>query len=307
MQNWKKLGLIYNNTNSAHWQFSHAANPVPYILNKEKGTVRVYHTSRSKENLSFIGFVDIDFKNDFKIINKSETPLVEPGDRGLFDDSGTAMGCIIENDNKFFLFYLGWNLKVTVPWLNTIGLAISDSPNGPFIKNGNVPLMDRSEEDPYSISYPAIIEENNRYKMWYGSNLSWGSDQKDMNHIIKYAESRDLFKWQRTNQIHIPLIHPNEYALSKPWVLMNENIYQMWYSFRGNGDIETYRIGYAESIDGKNWTRKDNEVGIDVSLTGWDSEMICYPAVFELNGNTYMLYNGNGYGKTGFGIAILEK
>jgi hypothetical protein len=76
----------------------------------------------------------------------------------------------------------------------------------------------------------------------------------------------------------------------------------MWYSFRGL----SYRIGYAESDNGISWTRCDSLAGIDVSKSGWDSEMIEYPFVFDHKGERFMLYNGNGYGKTGFGIAVLE-
>ena len=53
--------------------------------------------------------------------------------------------------------------------------------------------------------------------------------------------------------------------------------------------------------------RKDEEVGVDISESGWDYEMICYPFVWEHKGEKYMLYNGNSYGKTGVGLAILAK
>ena len=75
----------------------------------------------------------------------------------------------------------------------------------------------------------------------------------------------------------------------------------MWYCHRGL----TYRIGYAESRDGIHWNRLDHLSGIDVSQDGWDSEMIEYPFVFDHKGKRYMLYAGNGFGKTGFGIAVL--
>jgi len=303
---WRKIGQLFSPDENHDWMWSHAANPVPYILNKEKGIVRVLFTCRNKNNISHIGYVDIDFFNDFKILKLSDKPVISPGKLGMFDDSGTAMGYLIEKENKFYLFYLGWNLKVTVPWLNTIGLALSDSINGDFKKVSMAPVMDRSIEDPFSISYPSILLDDGKYKMWYGSNLSWGKDQSEMQHVIKYAESDDLITWKRTNEIHIRLEHKNEYALSKPWVIKDGGLYKMWYSYRANGSIDSYRIGYAESKDSKKWTRKDDEVGIDVTLGGWDSEMICYPSVFELDDNNYMLYNGNGYGKTGFGIAILE-
>jgi hypothetical protein len=185
-------------------------------------------------------------------------------------------------------------------------LAIQDDATGNFEKYSRAPIMDRSNEDPFTISYPSILFDEGKYRMWYGSNLKWGSTQDDMQHVFKYAESDDAIHWNRTNEIQVGLEHPNEYALSKPFVLKTGNIYQMWYSYRANGDIKTYRIGYAESSDGHTWVRKDNLAGIDVSATGWDSEMICYPFVMDHKEKRYMLYNGNGYGKTGFGIAVLD-
>ena len=301
---WRKLGQIFSPNENFDWMCSHAANPVPYILNEEKGIVRVFFTCRNKDNISHIGYVDVDFFNGFKILNISENPVISPGEIGLFDDSGTAMAYLIVNEKKFYLFYLGWNLKVTVPWLNTIGLAISDSIDGDFKKVSKAPIMDRSNEDPFSISYPSILYENGKYKMWYGSNLAWGRDQCEMQHVIKYAESPDLINWFRTNEIHIDLKYKNEYAISKPWVIKDGNLFKMWYSYRANESVETYRIGYAESSDGKKWIRMDDKSGIDISESGWDSEMICYASVFTLNSKKYMLYNGNQYGKTGFGLAV---
>jgi hypothetical protein len=73
----------------------------------------------------------------------------------------------------------------------------------------------------------------------------------------------------------------------------------MWFCYRG----ESYQIGYAESIDGIEWERKDAQTGIDVSEAGWDSQMVAYPFVFDHEGIRYLLYNGNDYGRSGFGLA----
>ena len=78
----------------------------------------------------------------------------------------------------------------------------------------------------------------------------------------------------------------------------------MWYSYR-DGTGKKYRIGYSHSIDGIIWENKLDSVGIDVSNNGWDSEMICYPFVFDHKNSRYMLYNGNSHGKDGFGLAKL--
>ncbi len=301
---WNKLHNVFCPNNNYPWMASHAANPFAVPLSGS--TYRVYFTCRNTGNVSHIAFVDVDLDNNFKVINICNKPVLAPGEAGLFDDSGAAMGYLLNVDGKKYLYYLGWNLKVTVPWLNTIGLAVWNESKREFEKYSRAPIMDRSNEDPFTISYPSVLHENGKYRMWYGSNLRWGKTQETMEHVIKYAESTDGINWKRTNNIHIDLQHPGEYALSKPYVIKTNGLYQMWYSYRANGNISTYRIGYAESTDGYKWTRKDNEVGIDVSASGWDSEMICYPFVFDYKGNRYMLYNGNGYGKTGFGVAILN-
>ena len=79
----------------------------------------------------------------------------------------------------------------------------------------------------------------------------------------------------------------------------------MWFSYR-SGTGETYRIGHAKSSDGYTWSTNYSKPDIDVSLAGWDSEMICYPFVFLYEQEVYMLYNGNSYGKTGIGLAKLD-
>ena len=79
----------------------------------------------------------------------------------------------------------------------------------------------------------------------------------------------------------------------------------MWYAIRSFSKL--YSIGYAESEDGIHWVRRDGDVGIAASDSGWDSEMICYPCVVNLEGELIMFYNGNGHGATGFGYAVLRR
>jgi hypothetical protein len=300
---WEKIGNIFAPENNFTWMISHAANPFAEHL--KFGLYRIYFTCRDSKNRSHIGSVDIDFDNNYKVEDILDSPVLAPGEPGMFDDSGVAMGYLIEINGKKMLYYLGWNLKVTVPWLNTIGLAVFNKATNSFDKVSRAPLLDRSDEDPFSISYPSILSDQGIYKMWYGSNIKWGNDQSEMNHVIKYAESKDGIQWKRNHKVALDLVHENEYALSKPFVLKENGEYKMWYSYRGRGVISTYRIGYAESNDGVVWSRKDEKVGIDVSKNSWDSDMISYPFIFDHRGESLMLYNGNGYGKTGFGLAKL--
>lgn len=305
-QKWKKLGKIFEPDNNYSWMISHAS--VPFIDRLKADEYKIYFSSRDKKNRSLTGWVKIDMHNPLKIKSISTKPILALGKPGFFDEDG-IMGCQILNiKGKKYLYYIGWNKAVNVPFKNAIGLAISE--NGKiFEKFSCGPILDRSIYDPCFVASLCVIQEKGKYKMWYLSCVDWKLLSNSVTHFyhIKYAESIDRINWKREGIVAIDFKYKNEHAISVPRVIKEDGIYKMWYSYRAGPKSLTYRIGYAESLDGIKWTRKDEEVGLDVSDSGWDSEMICYPYIFDHNGKRYMLYNGNGYGKTGFGLAILEK
>ena len=182
---------------------------------------------------------------------------------------------------------------------NSIGLALGPL-QGPYARHGRAPLLDRSEEDPYSLSYPWVTRSPEGWRMWYGSNLSWGPQQASMHHVIKHAWSPDGLRWHRNTDVCLDL-NPGEIGLSKPCVHVDQGRYRMWYAIRG----ERYRIGYAESADGLRWTRLDHALAWHGSPGDWESDEQAYPCVIRHHQEWYMLYNGNRYGATGFGWARL--
>lgn len=298
---WRKLGLIFNADGRAEWMHSHAANPV--AEHRGGNEFRIYFGSRDRDNRAHIVFVDVELQPaGARVVGVCDEPVLKPGPLGAFDDSGTSMGCLIPDGDRMLLYYLGWNLGVTVPWRNSIGLAIRQGRDGQFERVSPAPVMDRSAADPFTISYPCVLREGRLWRMWYGSNLSWGVAERDMNHVIKYAESDDGIHWRRDGAIAIDLRAPEEYALCRPWVLRSEMGYRMWFCHRG----AAYRLGLAQSNDGYQWRRCDESVGLDVSSDGWDAEMIAYPSLIRHEGREYLFYNGNRYGKTGFGVAVRE-
>jgi predicted GH43/DUF377 family glycosyl hydrolase len=296
---WIKLGNIFCPSNRFPWMQSHAANPVADNLGDD--LFRIYFSSRDENNRSSIGYIVIDINEPTKLLQVAPDPVATPGEIGTFDDSGASMGCITTDGDRKLLYYLGWNLGITVPWRNSIGLLMSDDGNH-FERFSKAPVMDRNHRDPYSISYPFVMKEDGRWRMWYGSNLKWGSRQEDMDHLLKYAESEDGIHWNPTGEISVNFKCAEEYAMSKPSVIKDGDIYKMWYSYRG----KSYRIGYAESEDGIHFERMDELAGIDVSSSGWDSESVEYPHVFDHKGQRFLAYNGNRYGLTGIGLAVLE-
>jgi hypothetical protein len=122
------------------------------------------------------------------------------------------------------------------------------------------------------------------------------------------ATSEDGISWrpQLPDKV-IPYSFDGE-VISAPWVVRLKNYFLMYYSCRGSSTQleKNYSIGVAISNDGEQWERKDAEVGIKKSESGWDSEMICYPAIFNGAKKTYMFYSGNGVGRGGVGFAVAE-
>lgn len=298
---WRKLGLLYNPEPHYPWMKTHASNPVLQL--SDDGVGKLYFSSRDENNRAHISAVTVDFNPPFRLISVDDSPVLSPGAVGLFDDSGVSLSCITQFGTETYLYYLGWNLGVTVPWRNSIGAAKLDPASGRFEKVSLAPILDRNPTDPYSLSYPFVFPDGENIHVYYGSNLSWGPEQTDMAHLIKYAQGHSPTSWEPTGEIAVDFKNDSEYAISRPCVLKDSDCYRMWYSYRG----EAYRIGYAESSDAQHWTRFDERAGIEPSPTGWDSEMICYPFVFDYDGNRYLIYNGNRYGVSGIGVAICER
>ncbi len=301
---WKKQGLIYAPSGDLWWAKSYASFPtVEQISGKY---LRVYFASLDQHKNGRIGFVDLDAAHPQKILQEAKEPILDLGDIGEFDDSGVNPFSIITVETEKFLFYQGWQRCERVPYLLFTGLAIGKHGDPNFVKYSRIPILDRTDDEPYMRAAPFVLFEDNRFKMWYASCSKWIVDENGLHYrvTIRYATSKDGAHWESDRHVCVSPNSPDEYAVGRPSVIHEGDKYRMWYSIRAFS--KPYRIGYAESPDGLEWTRKDDEVGITVSDTGWDSEMICYPCVVDVNGQRFMFYNGNRHGSTGFGYAVLE-
>ncbi len=299
---WIKKGRIFEPKGQFDWVKTHSMLPIPE--HRGNDLYRVYFSGRDELNRSLVGYVEFDINNPKKILKISEKPILDLGALGTFDDNGVTPSWVIDYDGRKYLYYVGWNKGSTVRMAEMAGLAISTDGGESFRRASKAPILERTDKEPLSLhAATCVLIEDGIWRMWYVSGTEWV--HKDfVRYNIKYAESKDGIKWERDGRVAINFNSKDEHAVARPCVIKEDGIYKMWYCCRR--DNSTYRIGYAESEDGLSWNRKDDEVGIDVSGTGWDSEMIEYPYVFEHKGQKYMFYNGNGYGKNGFGYAVLE-
>lgn len=298
---WIKKGLIIKPQAGLDWMVTHAM--IPFAESIGGDLYRVYFSGRDKLNRSLIGYVELNINKPEKILYITERPVLRLGKLGCFDDNGVTPSWIVNHNGKKYLYYIGWNKGFTVRMGLVTGLAISSDNGKTFERFSEAPILERTKREPYSIlTGPCVLVENNIWRMWYVSGVEWV--HRDLpRYNIKYAESKDGIHWKREGIVCIDFKSKEEFALARPCVIKEDGIYKMWYSYKG----KNYRIGYAESGDGIAWQRKDDEAMIDVSGSGWDSEMIEYAFVFTHKGTKYMFYNGNGYGKNGIGYAVMEK
>ncbi len=305
---WHKLGQLFDPRrdypNNHHPKLiSHAANPLAVLLKDD--IYRIYYSGRDVQSRSSVGYVDIDIVQR-KIIKVCDEPVFEHGDESSFYSHGVSIGNSYVVADKKYMLFMGWQRPVNEHWRGEIG-RLEIKPNLSLVLNSSDPFLSLDDIDTVSLSYPWVLQEANQFLMWYGTTVTWDTGNKEMLHTINFATSLDGDNWHKYG-VAVPYELGVAQAFSRPAVIYNKDGYHMWFSYRGRAD-QKYRIGYAyksnkQQIDDA-WQLKLNDVGIDVSDKGWDSEMIEYPFVFKHKQQTYMLYNGNEYGLSGFGLAVL--
>ena len=314
---WKKLGKIFDPTEHVlpNRCVEFAQSPQTLIL---ADRIRVYFSTRERDSLgkylSHVAYVD--FSRDMsRLLSVSSQSVLPLGRLGCFDEHGIFPINMLRDGERVLAYTTGWNRKVSVSADASIGLAISHDDGKTFQRYGTGPLLTASLREPFLVADAFVQYYGDIYHMWYIYGTKWQkfneTESPDRVYKIAHAISSDGINWQRDGrQIISDRLNADE-CQALPTVIFVNDMYHMYfcyrqaYGFRQNSN-RAYRIGYASSSDLINWIRNDSLAGIDISAEGWDSQMQCYPHVFACEGKLYLLYNGNEFGRHGFGLAIQE-
>lgn len=313
---WHKLGRVFDPAavNGPAWMREFAQAPATLMLDDR---VRVYFSCRPGPDahgqyVSHAAYVDLNRANLFEHVGLSQKPVLDLGGLGTFDEFGTYPTSAIRHGGEVWAYYGGWTRCVSVPFDVAIGRAVSRDGGVTFEKQGRGPVLGPYLDEPFVISGPKIRRFNRRWYLWYIAGLKWlaTAGRAEPVYRIRMATSDDGVVWRRHHrELIAPRLEADECQAS-PDVIEANGKYHMFFCYRHSLDYRNrergYRIGYASSADLEHWTRDDDRAGLDVSEDGWDSEMVSYPHVFELDGVTYMMYLGNQVGRHGFGLAKLE-
>ncbi len=302
---WQKMGLIYGPDSKSSWAKNSALQPTPLSRSAAR-TIRIFAGFRDEEGVSRIGYVDLSGDDPSKVLKVSREPALNIGQSGAFDENGVVPCAVVERDGKLFLFYAGYQLGRKVKFCVFGGLATSDDGGETFTRYSRVPVCDRTDKELYFRVIHTMMLDDGRWRAWYGGGDSFELEggRQYPRYNIRHAYSPDGIHLAENYDVCVDMAG-GEYRVGRPYVIKDAGVYKMFYG--AGTKVEGYRLAYAESPDGINWTRKDHEIGIDVSASGWDSRMQAYPSIVKYDDQTYMFYNGNDYGREGFGYAVLER
>lgn len=315
MFEWERLGKIFDprEHKNESWMQEFAQSPSVLIYEKH---VRVYFCSRPApgpdgQYLSFISYIDLDRKNLLRVVGICKEPVLRLGGCGTFDEFGTNPVSVIRHEGEVRAYYAGWSRCESVPFNGAIGLAISSDNGNSFVRLGDGPVLSYSPDEPFLIGSPRIRKCADKWYLWYVAGKEWLKTEGKPEPVykIRMATSIDGINWVKLGKDLLESkLGPHECQACAD-VTFRDGKYHMFFSYRHShnykGKEGGYRIGYASSVDMINWYRRDEIAGMNVSESGWDSEMVNYPHVFKLDGETYMIYQGNEMGRAGIGLAKL--
>lgn len=317
---WKKLGKIFDPTRYTlpNKCLEFAQSPQALVFDD---FVRIYFSTRAIDEsngkyLSHIAFVDMQ-SNLRDVIRVSDKTVIPLGKLGCFDEHGIFPMSVIRHGDSVYGYTCGWSRRVSVSVDTAIGLAISCDDGLTFQRLGDGPVVAASLNEPCLVGDGFVKVIGGVFHMWYIFGTRWKRFAPDASpdriYKISHAVSSDGINWvkEEARQIISDRLGADE-SQALPTVIEIDGRHHMFFCYRQSSDFRKnrdrgYRIGHAWTVDLVNWERDDENLLIDVTPGEWDSDMLCYPHVFERDGKVYLLYNGNEFGRYGFGLAVLEQ
>lgn len=302
---WQKQGLIYAPDGTSPWATHTVLTPNPVLHNPT--TIRIYCGFRDTSGASRLGYIDVAADNPANVLAVSETPLLDLGTPGTFDDNGLIMGDIVQTENDIRLYYVGFQLPQKAKFLAFSGLAISRDGGTTFTRHSQAPVMDRTGKAPYIRAIHTVLREGGVYRVWYSIGDGWEIiDGKPYpRYRICHTTSPDGLTFSGDDVVCLD-VGPDEYRIGRPRVEKTVGGYLM----RATADTfdKYYHTVLATSPDGIHWTRQpDTDLHPSKDPTAFDSETAVYPVSLEAAGHRYLFYSGNGMGQTGVGYAVWKE
>lgn len=307
--NWTTHGLLHMPNPAWWWSQSHAQCPVPDSQAISPGLYRIYYSTRDSAGKSRIGSCLLNTQL-MQIVQSQSEPELDLGTLGSFDDAGVMPAAVIVHNNKKYLFYIGWMERKSVPYQNAIGLAEIDEA-GRLSRVFEGPVLSAWADEAYFTGTINIFAKDNRYLGYYLCCTEWflSNGKPEPRYDIRVASTSDLIHWKRTGKSALALTSGTEGGYASASVIQLNDRYLMFYCKRNAENYRmtpenSYKIYAAVSADAETWVKiPDFQYS---ETTEFDNSMQCYPQLLRIDNRVYMFYNGNDFGKKGFGCSSID-
>lgn len=300
---WEKLGLVW--TAPERTGLTGALQPTPLLLHDR---IRVFAGCRNADGQSSVWWVDLDPQDPARVLDEASGPALGAGPAGTFDAAGVVPCAVATVDADVRLYYAGYQPPGGPDERFRVFTGIASAPvdgTDALSRLQDTPLLRTSDDERLFRVVHSVLPTAGGWRAWYGAGHEFRQGRTKLLPVydIRQMDSPDGLEFPDAGEIAVPLGSPEEHRVGRPYVVRQEAGYRMY--FGAGTERTTYRLTFADSADGRRWHRHDGRLGLDVSAEGWDSEMIAYPAVVTTPAGTFLFYNGNGYGRDGFGVAVL--
>jgi len=303
---WDKLGLVWTAPSGSG--LTGALQPTPLLLGDR---IRVFTGCRDAAGASSVWWVDLDAADPTRVLAEARTPALIAGPGGSFDAAGVVPCAVAAVEDTVRLYYAGYQPPAGPGERFRVFSGVAAAPTGrteAFTRLRTDPLLRTSaDERLFRVVHSLTPWDGGGWRCWYGAGHEFRPGRTKLLPVydIRQMDSPDGLDFPDAGEVAVPLGAVEEHRVGRPYVVPHDSGWRMYF---GAGTEETtYRLTFADSADGRSWRRHDGLLGLDVSPTGWDAEMVAYPAVVTTAAGTFLFYNGNGYGRDGFGVAVLRR
>ncbi len=273
---------------------------------------RVYFAARDAVPCSRILCADIDPGDGFRVLRVHPEPVLDLGAAGTFDSHGMGPSTVLVVDGRIHLYYTGIARRSDVPYQTAIGLAVS-ADGLSFRKASGGPVLSTGPRDPFFMSTPHVRRTATGFEMWYASGVEWRNIEGRLEpfYVLRRTRSDDGIIWSLATELALGFDSEGEAGLVRPWVMARRDGFDLWYCSRGGErfrepGLTAYRLRHATTNrDGGRISNKAIEFQNPPAGGEWDDWMQAYPCVEALGKDLIMFYNGNDFGRGGFGYARL--
>jgi hypothetical protein len=300
MMGWKKLGLVFAppGTELMH---SHAMLPTPLVL---PDRIRIYLACCDVDLRGRIFRLDVAREDPRRIIEVDSEPVLDLGVCGSFDADGVNPSQIVARDGRLFLYYIGWQrVSPDIPYRLFAGLAVSDDGGKRFQRHSKDPILPPTKDATLFRTAPHVFPCPHGWGMLYiggGEFFSSSAGKRLPTYSLCYTTSPDGVRWSPREGVR--LLEPNraqgEIGFGRPVVWHEGAEARLYLSVRTESGYRMVALD-GEAAPPSGWPGV-----LGQGTEAWDAEMTCFGAPCLVGNTEYIFYNGNQFGRAGFGVAM---